>query len=79
MVRGRNRVSGRRASGCCSYSGGLTVNPIALRVGSLSIRWYGIAYAVALLAALALVKVEVARKGLDLDLNDLIDFVLISF
>ena len=55
------------------------MNPIALRMGSLSIRWYGIAYAVALLAAIGVVKIEVARKGMDLDLNDLIDFVLISF
>lgn len=55
------------------------MKPIAFTVGPLTVRWYGIAYAVALLVGLAILNREVKRKGLDLDLNDLIDFILLSF
>lgn len=55
------------------------MDPVAFRLGSLTVRWYGIAYAVALLVGLEILRREVSRKELDLDFNDLIDFVLISF
>lgn len=55
------------------------MKPIAFTLGSLTVRWYGISYAVALLVGLIVLKHEVERKGLGLDLNDLIDFVLLSF
>ncbi len=55
------------------------MQPIAFRIGPLTVRWYGIAYAVALLVGLGILRLEVRRKGLDLDLGDLIDFVLIAF
>lgn len=55
------------------------MNPVAFSLGSLTVRWYGIAYAVALLVGLEILRREVNRKGLELDFNDLIDFVLVSF
>ncbi|MFB6290391.1 MAG: prolipoprotein diacylglyceryl transferase [Candidatus Bipolaricaulia bacterium] len=55
------------------------MDPIAFTLGSLSVRWYGIAYAIALLTGLEILRREVRRKGLQLDFNDLVDFVLISF
>ena len=55
------------------------MHPVAFSVGSVTVRWYGIAYAVALLASLAILRHEVRRKGMKLDFNDLVDFVLISF
>ncbi|MCF7890243.1 prolipoprotein diacylglyceryl transferase [Candidatus Bipolaricaulota bacterium] len=55
------------------------MKPIAFTLGSVTVRWYGIAYAVALLVGLGILNKEVERRGLDLDFNDLIDFVLISF
>lgn len=55
------------------------MKPVAFRLGSLTVRWYGIAYAVALLVSLGVLWVESRRKGLGLDLNDLIDFILLTF
>ena len=55
------------------------MDPIAFNLGSLTVRWYGIAYAVALLAGLAILNSEVKRKSMELDFNDLVDFVLLSF
>ncbi|MBS3814219.1 prolipoprotein diacylglyceryl transferase [Candidatus Bipolaricaulota bacterium] len=55
------------------------MNPIAFHIGPLSVRWYGIAYAVALVVSLRVLHLETDRKGLGLDLTDLIDFVLIGF
>lgn len=55
------------------------MEPIAFTLGPFTVRWYGIAYAVALLVGLGILNLETRRKGLDLDFNDLIDFVLLSF
>jgi len=55
------------------------LDPIAFTLGSFTIRWYGIAYAIALLAGLAVLQSEVRRKNLGLDFNDLVDFALIAF
>lgn len=55
------------------------MRPIAFSLGPVTVRWYGIAYAGALIVALVVVNMEIRRKGLDLDFNDLIDFVLIVF
>lgn len=53
--------------------------PIAFRLGPLTVRWYGVAYAVALLVALAVLYGESRRKELGLDFPDLIDFALLAF
>ncbi|MBS3791113.1 prolipoprotein diacylglyceryl transferase [Candidatus Bipolaricaulota bacterium] len=55
------------------------MKPIAFTLGPLTVRWYGVAYAVALLVGLGVLNQEAKRKGLGLDLNDLIDFILLSF
>ncbi|MFW6006157.1 MAG: prolipoprotein diacylglyceryl transferase [Candidatus Bipolaricaulota bacterium] len=55
------------------------MKPIAFTLGPLTVRWYGVTYAVALLIGLGILNQEVKRKGLDLVLNDLIDFILLSF
>lgn len=55
------------------------MQPIAFRIGPLTVRWYGIAYAVALLVVLAVLRSESRRKQLELNLNDLIDFILLVF
>ncbi|MFP4630659.1 MAG: prolipoprotein diacylglyceryl transferase [Candidatus Acetothermia bacterium] len=55
------------------------LQPIAFRAGPLTVRWYGIAYAVALLASLGVLYGESRRKSLELDMGDLIDFSLLAF
>ncbi|MBS3812698.1 prolipoprotein diacylglyceryl transferase [Candidatus Bipolaricaulota bacterium] len=55
------------------------MRPIAFTLGPLTVRWYGVAYAVALIFGLVLLRSEVDRKGLDLDFNDVVDFFLIVF
>lgn len=55
------------------------MHPIAFRAGTLTVRWYGIAYAVALLVVLAVLRSESRRKQFELELNDLIDFILLVF
>jgi prolipoprotein diacylglyceryl transferase len=55
------------------------MSPVAFRIGPLSIRWYGISYAVALLVALTVLYEESKRKELGLDFPDLIDFALLAF
>jgi len=55
------------------------LHPIAFTCGSMTVRWYGVAYAVALLVVLAVLYSEVSRKNIDLDFNDLIDLVLLVF
>jgi len=55
------------------------VHPLAFRLGPLTVRWYGIAYAAALLVVLAVLSRESRRKQLELELNDLIDFILLVF
>lgn len=55
------------------------MHPVAFQLGPLTVRWYGIAYAVALLVSLGVLYSETRRKELGLDLNDLIDFVLLAF
>ena len=55
------------------------MRPIAFSAGPVTVRWYGIAYAVALIVGLIIINSEVRRKGLDLTVNDTIDFILIVF
>lgn len=55
------------------------MHPIAFRLGPLTVRWYGIAYAVALLVSLAILWSESRRKDLGLDFNNLVDFILLVF
>lgn len=55
------------------------MDPVLAKVGPLTVRWYGLMYAVALLLGTFIIYREVKRKGLGLDLEDVLDFVLISF
>lgn len=55
------------------------MQPVAFRLGSLTVRWYGIAYAAALIVSLGVIRAESKRKELGLNLNDLIDFILLTF
>ncbi len=55
------------------------MHPIAFTLGPITVRWYGVAYAVALIFALIILRSEVDRKGLDLTFNDVVDFFLIVF
>lgn len=53
--------------------------PVIARLGPVTIKWYGLMYAVALLVGLGLVHSEVQRKGLSLSWEDLVDFALLAF
>lgn len=45
---------------------------------SITIRWYGLMYVVAIIVGILLTYREVKRKKMDLSLDDVLDFVLIS-
>lgn len=55
------------------------MHPIAFTWGPLTVRWYGVAYAVALIFGLLLFHYEVSRKRIELEFNDIIDLALIVF
>jgi phosphatidylglycerol:prolipoprotein diacylglycerol transferase len=54
------------------------MHPIAFTVGPFIVRYYGLMYVIAIVAAIFLTKVEVNRKRLSLRMDDILDFVLIS-
>lgn len=54
------------------------MHPIAFTVGPFTVRYYGLMYVIAIVAAIFLTKVEVNRKKLNLKMDDILDFVLIS-
>lgn len=54
------------------------MHPIAFTVGPLTVRYYGLMYVIAIVVAIFLVKVEADRKKLNLKMDDILDFVLIS-
>lgn len=55
------------------------MSPIIKRIGPLTVRWYGVMYAIALLMGSVIVYKEALRKKLPLSFVDIIDFILISF
>jgi len=54
------------------------MHPIAFTVGRFTVRWYGLMYVIAIIIAIFLTKREVDRKRLNLKMDDVLDFVLIS-
>ena len=54
------------------------MHPIAFTVGPFTVRYYGLMYVIAIVVAIFLTKREVDRKGLNLRMDDILDFVLIS-
>ena len=53
------------------------MNPVALQLGPISIRWYAICIVSGLILAVYLSMKEAPRKKIDPD--DIIDFILIAF
>ena len=54
------------------------MNPILIQIGPLTIRYYGLMYAVAILVGLALVRRDVRRRGLSITDDDVVNIVLIA-
>jgi len=53
-----------------------TINPTILKIGPLQIRWYGIMYILAFLASYFLVKYQIRKKRLPIDINTVNDLFL---
>ena len=53
-----------------------TINPTIVTIGPLQIRWYGVMYILAFLASYFLVKYQIRKKGLPIDINTVNDFFL---
>lgn len=54
------------------------MNPILIEIGPITIRYYGLMYAVAILVGLALIRRDVRRRGLPITDDDVVNFVLIA-
>ena len=54
------------------------MNPVLIQIGPLTIRYYGLMYAVAILVGLALVRRDVRRRGLSITDDDVVNIVLIA-
>jgi len=54
------------------------MSPVIFEIGPLQIRWYGLMYVVAIIVGIFLTYREVRRRGLPLNLDDILDFVLIT-
>ncbi len=54
------------------------MSPVIVNIGPWSIRWYGLMYVVAIVVGIILAHREVRRRHLDLTLDDLLDFVLLT-
>lgn len=54
------------------------MNPVLIEIGPLTIRYYGIMYAVAILVALALIRRDVRRRGIPITDDDAVNFVLLA-
>jgi len=46
-----------------------SIDPTIVKLGPLQIRWYGVMYILAFLASYFLVKYQIRKKGLDIDIN----------
>lgn len=55
----------------------LAINPIALKLGPLEVRWYGIFIVTGVILAVWLAMREAPRKKIRPD--DILDFILIAF
>lgn len=53
------------------------MHPILIQIGPLTIRYYGLMYAVAILVGLLLIKREVQRRQLSITEDDVVNFVLV--
>jgi len=53
-----------------------TINPTIIKIGPLQIRWYGIMYILAFLASYFLVKYQIRKKRLPIDINTVNDLFL---
>ena len=54
------------------------MDPVIVEIGPLAIRWYGLMYVVAIVVGIVLVTREIRQRGLNLTLDDVLDFVLIT-
>jgi len=58
-----------------------SINPTLVKLGPLHIRWYGIMYLLGFMASYFLVRYQIRKKGLDIDINivnDLFFFLIIG-
>ncbi len=58
-----------------------SINPTIFKLGPLQIRWYGIMYILGFMASYFLVRYQIRKKGLDIDINivnDLFFFLIIG-
>ena len=53
-----------------------TINPTIVKIGPLQIRWYGVMYILAFLASYFLVKYQIRKKGLPININTVNDLFL---
>ena len=53
-----------------------TINPTIIKIGPLQIRWYGVMYILAFLASYFLVKYQIRKKRLNIDINTVNDLFL---
>lgn len=53
------------------------MDPILIEIGPITIRYYGLMYAVAILVGLALIRRDVRRRGLPITDDDVVNFVLV--
>jgi len=53
-----------------------SINPTLVNLGPLQIRWYGIMYILGFMASYALVRYQIKKKSLDIDINIVNDFFL---
>lgn len=54
------------------------MDPVIFQAGPVQVRWYGLMYVVAIIVGIFLANREVKRRGMDLTLDDILDFVLIT-
>lgn len=54
------------------------MSPVLFQVGPITVRWYGLMYVIAIIVGIFLTCYEVKRRGLEIKLDDILDFVLIT-
>ncbi|MBW2105856.1 MAG: prolipoprotein diacylglyceryl transferase, partial [Deltaproteobacteria bacterium] len=52
------------------------INPTIIKIGHLQIRWYGVMYILGFLASYFLVKYQIRKKGLNININTVNDLFL---
>jgi len=53
-----------------------TINPTIIKIGPLQIRWYGVMYILAFLSSYFLVKYQIRKRGLTININTVNDLFL---